>query len=108
MLNRDETNELVDEVIERFVNNRQTFTPYDVTSDLRANGHQVEHLHVRRHVRNQMFAHIGGGLDYDFENREYGSGLEVSQAITFFPVATTAAPSDTVDDSTLDDYIWSL
>lgn len=115
MLTRDETYTEVDKVIQTKVNAEETFTPYDITTELRAQGHVVEHLFVRERVRNGMFAAIQAGLLYEYDIRSYPhpSGQGTVDALTFFPVVVPDATVNDDDDNsvpptTLDDAIWSI
>lgn len=119
MLTRDETYVEVDKVIQTKVDAEETFTPYDVTKQLRADGFDVEHLFVRERVRNGMFAAIQAGLMYEYDIRSYPhpSGQGTVDALTFYPIAVVADDDDddvddTTDDGgpavTLDTSIWSF
>lgn len=109
MLTREETQKLTEEAVIELVNTQKTFTPFDVTTQLRNNGHQVEHLYVREHVRNMMFAAIQAGLLYDFSFVEYpvASGGTV-EAITFAPVAQTTTTTPATQPVTTNKDIWSF
>lgn len=109
MLTREETQKLTEEAVIELVNAQKTFTPFDVTTQLRSSGHQVEHLYVREHVRNMMYAAIQAGLLYDFSFVEYpvASGGTV-EAITFAPVSPVAQPAATTQTATTNKDIWSF
>lgn len=75
------------------IKGEESFTAYDITAALRADGHWVEHSDVKKYVHARMKSEIDGGLGYKKSVEPAGSSG--ATAVTYSP---------NVDDPDLDDF----
>jgi hypothetical protein len=102
MLNRTETKPLVIEALTEFVEANKTFTAWDINLELRAKGHQINHVFVRETVHEAMYPMTQAGI-YTVDLVDYtDANGDVRQANTYAPVSADD-DDDPQDDASADD-----